>query len=168
MRVISTISLWVCCCFVLLLTSSACRTEHPSEKTLIQTFKAHHSEFEQLVQMMTEDSEIPPGRVIVTEETGPEYLYLSQERDDQYRTVMKPAGVTSLMVISRELYYFEVSRHLGFFDGSGSTRYYAYSNTERDPESIVENLDEHLANKENPRRACKKLGDGWYLCAGVS
>ena len=143
---------------------------HPSDKSLGQTFFAHESDFNKLVEMCNADSHVVR---IASDFTWLDHnaawprpeseLGFSRQRSDEYRSLFSKLGLTAGVLNYQPDSVMFLASTLGLVTG-GSSKGYAYSLKE--PEVIVDSLDNASFSKS--RIAYKRLKGNWYLFYMIS
>lgn len=136
---------------------------HKSDEELIANFQTHRSEFNQLLQMISEDKGLLRVDYNWTSPEKPQSVGVSQERIDKYRNLFNVAGIPRGFYAfhDKEFYMFLASTQgLGV---SGSGKGYVYSKNPLTP--LVEDLDKYRQLKDKPHgyRAYRRIEENWYL-----
>jgi hypothetical protein len=134
---------------------------HPSDQVLEQRLRSHQADFDNLVSMLNQDSDvvrIGPKSVFLKEGSGRE---LSKERVDEYRQLFKEVELEA--GIHRD--GVGVVRLIASTDGllvPNSEKSYVYSPTA--PSPLVESIDHIIeSNHGDQSPVYKKLYGNWYL-----
>lgn len=148
---------------LLVLMLSACSYYSKfSDRELEERFRSNEAEFNRLVQMLKEDSQL--SRV------SHEAAYLSydvkaslpQHRFDDYRTSLSKLKVTAVYSHNAvDQIYFAVWNKDDFLPG-GTNEYFVYAETgPAENQYIVESLD--TLRRQTDAYAFKRIADRWYL-----
>ncbi len=146
---------------LLLLVLSGCRAQHPKDEDLIQRFKTHRQEFEQLLQMFQADKGL--GRVApdFTRPANTTEIGVTKERIDEYRRLFSALGLSSGIegYGERDAVIFYASTQ--GLSVSGSSKGFAYL-TKR-PELLVDQLDGYRSPDGRSFSAFRHIEGNWYL-----
>mgnify|MGYP001568517297 FL=1 len=141
---------------------------HPSDATLIENFRLHRQEFEQLRTMFLEDRKL--GRIAPTFTRSasffsglpePESPRVTEERLLRYRELFRQIGLSAGIegYDNKEHILFHASvRGLGI---SGSGKGYSYEVSQ--PEPLVADLETYWSSDGRSFTAYRYLEDHWYL-----
>ena len=150
-------------CVALLAACAGCSlwAGHPSDASLIQNFRSHRNEFDELLRMFLADEGL--GRVAYdfTRPQNHEEVGVSRERLNAYREWFDELGLSAGVegYGEKETVMFHAStRGLGV---TGSSKGYAYLR-ER-PALAVENLDAYRSPDGKSFTAFGHVEGGWYL-----
>ena len=141
---------------------------HPSDATLIENFRMHREEFEQLRTMFLADRKL--GRIAPTftrsasffsgapEPEGPQG---TENRLMHYRELFRQTGLNAGIEgydDKQQILFHASTRGLSI---SGSTKGYAYQISQ--PEPLVNDLDVYWSSDGRSFTAYRHLDDHWYL-----
>ena len=143
-----------------------CDRRFPTDADMEKAFSENRSDFDRIVRMSNEDSNLTNIRYTFTvvegkgssSDTGD--VGLSEERWDEYRKLFKKIGLQSGIVRGDD-----GSIHFLAFGVSGGFKGYFYS-TSDPPIGNIKCTDESLeipGRLQNIKFICKNLDDNWYL-----
>ena len=137
------------------------RLNHPSDQELIDNWRAHKSEFQQLLQMFIADKGL--GRVApdFTRPENPINVGVTQERLKAYRNLFNTLGLSAGVegYDEKETIWFHASTQ--GLAVSGSSKGYAYLS--KKPVLLVENLEKYWSTDGKSFTAFKLIEGNWYL-----
>lgn len=146
---------------LLLLVLSGCRAQHPKDEDLLQRFRTHRQEFEQLLQMFREDKGL--GRVApdFTRPANTNEVGVTKERIDEYRRLFRTLGLSAGIegYGERDAVFFYASTQ--GLSVSGSSKGFAYL-TKR-PALLVDQLDGYRSPDGRSFSAFRHIEGNWYL-----
>ena len=145
---------------VVLMSMCSSTTSHPSDAVLEQRLRSHQADFDNLVRMFVEDSDI----VQITHKNvffdNSPVRNLPQGRLDEYRSLFQTLQLEGGIKRERGHLLLIASTKGTVIPNSGKT--YLYSDTE--PFPLVESLDAVItSHKGDQPPIYKKLFDKWYL-----
>lgn len=136
---------------------------HPSDQTLEDRFRSNEANFEELLKMLNEDSDV--ARI------SKEFAFLnsgadpglSSERLEKYRELFKVLRLEGgVHRQDKSTVRFIASTNQNAFLGNSEK---LYLHSEIAPSPVVDSLDEFIkTNAGKEARAFKKLSGSWYLC----
>lgn len=154
MRVMLTILALTCFCV-------GC-AGHPSDQTLEDRFRSNEANFEELLKMLNEDSDV--ARI------SKEFAFLnsgadpglSQERLEKYRELFKALRLEGgVHRQDKSIVRFIASTNQNVFLGNSEK---LYLHSEVVPSPLVDSLDEFIKTSAGKEvRAFKRLSGSWYL-----
>jgi len=149
---------------ILLFFITGCDSPHPSDDALRRNFEKHEAEFDRLVQMCQEDSEMVriADNFTWTKQSAawprPESdLGFSRDRWDEYRTLFRKVGLDNGLVSNQPDLVVLFASHRGIVPAGSSKGYAYYLKT---PITLVDSLD---ADKPSNGKAFMRLKGNWYL-----
>lgn len=129
-------------------------TLHRSDKDLIDNFRVHRSEFDQLLRMIMEDKSLYRVDYDWTEPEHPESVGITPARIDEYRGLMKKLGILRGFSAYRERKYVEF-----FSSFQGSAKGYLY--TKQPPPDLDASLDDVI--QKGLSYGYRRIEGNWYL-----
>lgn len=146
--------------FALMFVEGCGLFSHPSDQSLEQRLKSHEAEFNQLVVMLFEDSDIvrlsnenvflSEGNRHISNERLREYRRLFKELDLEKGIYRDGVNTVRLIASSKGLFL------------AYSEKSYVYSKSELTP--VVDSLDEVISRDRGDQSTVyRKLKDNWYL-----
>jgi hypothetical protein len=148
--------------FYLLIMMACAGSQLPSDKSLEERFLRNQADFEKIISMLNEDSDvmmITDKNVFLNERSQ---RRLATERLDEYRRLIKRLKLEGgIQRYSSECALLIVSTTSVISSYSGKC--YAYS--VKEPSPLVESLDEVIKNTPGDQRLIyRRLSGNWYLC----
>ncbi|HYX72053.1 MAG TPA: hypothetical protein VE732_04725 [Nitrososphaera sp.] len=136
---------------------------HKSDEELIANFQAHRSEFNQLLEMISQDKGLQRVDDNWTRPENPQTIGISQERIDAYRKLFGSAGVPRGFYAFHDEGVFEFIASAQGLAVSGSSKGYIYSTNPLT--RVVANLDNYhlLENKPYGYPIYRHIEGNWYL-----
>jgi hypothetical protein len=150
-----------CALLILLMLSSCAYHSRFTDRELEARFHANEADFNRLVQMMKQDSQLTRlshhAAYLRTDVTAS----LPQQRFDDYRACLSKLKVARVFRDPLGHIYFAVWNKDDFLMG-GSNEYFVYAeDAPAEEQYIVRSLDE--LRKQTDASAFKKIADQWYL-----
>lgn len=132
-----------------------------TDRELEERFRENEADFNRLVRMMKEDSELASVSHKTALLKTDVKASLSQQRFDEYRACLLKLQVTGVFRNRAEQIYFAAWNKDDFMIG-GSNEYFVYAEAApADERYIVQSLDE--LRKQTDAYAFRKIADRWYL-----
>jgi hypothetical protein len=147
--------------FLLTATLAGCSRNHPSDQAMTSEFQSHKAQFQQLLEMFQTDKDL--GRVAYdfTRPAEPEKLGITQERLKQYRALFTElklsAGIEGYPPKDSVMFI----RSTQGLSVSGSSKGFAF--LLKQPELLVNDLDEYKAKQQRSFTAFRHIEGNWYL-----
>lgn len=146
---------------LLLLLLTGCQAQHPNDEALLQRFRTHRQEFEQLLHMYQVDKGL--GRVApgFTRPANPAEVGVTKERIDEYRRLFIVLGLSAGIegYGERDTVFFYASTQ--GLSVSGSSKGFAYLT--KPPALMVDQLDGYRSPDGRSFSAFRHIEGNWYL-----
>jgi len=136
-------------------------SKHATDEYMIANFKAHQSEFDQLLQMILSDKGLLRVDNDWTLPANPEAVGVSQERISGYRKIFHRVGVPrgfSARESRDEIDFIATTKGLSV---TGSAKGYTWLS--KRPELVIDNLDKYWSTDGKSFTAYRHIEGNWYL-----
>lgn len=146
--------------FILILLTG-CSSKHPSDRELIDNWKTHQAEFEQLHQMFLADKGLDRVGHDFTWPSDPAQIGVTPARLSEYRQLFQNLNLTAGIAGggAKEIVMFIASTK--GLSVTGSSKGYAYAIAK--PPLVVEDLETYWSKDGRSFAAFKHIEGNWYL-----
>ena len=146
---------------VLGILTSCSSSKHPSDQVLIENWRTHKNDFENLLQMFLTDKKL--GRVApgFTRPENPSEIGVNAARLSEYRNYFTKLDLTAGIegYDEKNIIWFHASTQGLAVTGSGK----GYAYTKNKPELLVDDLDKYWSKDGRSFTAFKPIEGNWYL-----